>query len=748
LTQSQFRAGGSGLAETRAGASSLEIADEILIGVRERPHRFKLGVVWSADEARDQYESDAPGTFVFRSLADFDAARPSLFTRTLGGRDREARSTYGAAFASHFWRARPGLWLIVGVRVERAAVANPSSPSSAVPAAAWSISPRVGFTAEGRSRRWEIHGGTGMFVARHSLLGLQEALSEADTVGAARELTCIGPAAPSALWTRYAADPGAIPSACADGAPLFATRLPGVTTFARGFAPPRSWRASVGANVDAVQSRAWMISLHGEAELSQGFAQPLATDVNLVAAPAFTLSEEGGRPVFVEAGVVDPETGISTLTSSRVDGAVGVVRHLASSGRSRAVQASVGATMLSRRLDLISFYYTYTRSIDEVAGLAAPGASGSPYAGADPRRATRGPSEYERRHVLQTQGIYPITRWLRLGAIGRLSSGVPYTPMVDADVNGDGIPNDPAFVFDPSRTRDDSLATAMGRLLRADGAARCLGRSLGGIAERNGCTTPWSWSLDLQANVDGARLAGAPGLNVALVATNVVAGLDQLLHGAAELRGWGDPGFPDPVLLRVNGFDPDARAYRYSVNQAFGTRAGTRNPYRTPFTVTLQARLTIGKDPVRQPVTTMINAVRGRGRPALEIREQLNRIPNLYAQVLGAADSLRLELTEGQRSALRAAGDTAAAKFAGLADSLAAAASRAETAATPAERRAASVGLREATAAMQAYVDGSLRAVRELLTPIQWALLPPVVRNPSRQFVPTNDVPAGGTELW
>jgi hypothetical protein len=749
VTQSQFRVGGTGRAGTHGWGSSLELADEILVGIRERPHRFKLGALWSTDQAHDESDGEAPGTFLFRSLADFEAARPSLFTRTLGGRQRSARSMYGAAFAAHFWRARPGLWLIDGVRVERAAVGDPPSPASVVPAPAWSISPRIGFTAEARDRRWEIRGGTGMFVARHSLVGLQEALSEADTVGAAHELTCVGPAAPSPLWTRYAADPDAIPSACADGAPLFATRLAGLTTFAPDFAPPRNWRASLGGNLDAVQSRAWMVSLHGEAEISLGLAQPLATDVNLVAMPAFTLAEEGDRPVYVEPKAVDLRSGTATLAHSRTQEGLGVVRRLGSSGRSRAVQVSVGGTMLSRRLDLISFYYTHTRSNDEVAGLPAPGASGSPYAAGDPRSATRGPSDFERRHVLQMQGIYPINRWLRLGAIGRVSSGVPYTPMVDADVNGDGIPNDPAYVFDPNRTRDDSLGAAMGRLLQRGGAAAgCLRRSLGGIAERNGCTTPWSWSLDLQANVDGAKLASAPRLHVALVAYNVVAGLDQLLHGSTGLRGWGDPGFPDPVLLRVSGFDPAGRAYRYSVNPAFGTGAGARNPYRTPFTVAIQARLTVGKDPVRQPVTTMINAVRGRGRSVTEIREQLNRIPNLFHQVLSAADSLRLELTDVQRSALRDAGDTSAAKFTPLADTLASAASRLETAANPAERRLASAALRQSTAAMQAYVDGSVRAVREMLTPAQWAMLPETVRNPSRQLINPNSLPAGGTELW
>lgn len=745
VRRSQLRFGGSGLPSADGRSASLEVADELLLGVRDQPHRFKLGAIWSADEATDRDRSDAPGNFAFRSLADFEAGTPSLFTRRLGTRERRARSTYAGAFAAHFWRVGPRLWLIDGIRLERAATSDVAGERSSSP---WSVSPRVGFTVESRTRRWEVHGGTGMFVARHALSGLQEAFAENDTAGAARELVCIGAAAPAPLWRGYRDGTANLPAACADGAPRFASRLPGLTTFADDFAPPRNWRTSVGGNVDAFQTRTWQVSMHGEAELSLGRAQPLAHDVNLVAQPAFALEDEGGRPVYVAASAIDPETGASTLAESRVDPGLGIVRRMESSGRSRAVQVTLGSTLLSRRLDLLSIYYTYTRSSDEIAGVPAPGAFASPFAASDPRRRVRGPSEYERRHTVQVQGIHPVSRWLELGAIGRVTSGVPFSPVVDADVNGDGVANDPAFVFDPARTADQAVSEGMQRLLNGNDAAGCLRASLNRVAGRNRCTTPWSWSLDLQANVNGGRLARVPQLNVSLIASNVISGADQLLHGTRGLRGWGDPGFPDPLLLRVRGFDPAQRAYRYEVNPEFGTRAGARNPYRTPFTLTLQGRWTLGSDPVRQPVTTMVNAARGRGRSVGEIREQLNRIPNVFQQVLGLADSLHLGLTEEQRARLGDAGDSAGVRFRGLADTLAAALNRVETAGTAAERRSESATVRRASEAMQSYLNGSVQILRSLLSPEQWAVLPAPLRTPWRQLVPEKDRPAGGNELW
>lgn len=52
---------------------------------------------------------------------------------------------------------------------------------------------------------------------------------------------------------------------------------------------------------------------------------------------------------------------------------------------------------------------------------------------------------------------------------------------------------------------------------------------------------------------------------------NVLAGLDQLLHGD-KLKGWGAtnqiPGF-EPLLF-VRGFDRGTSTFRYQVNEAFG----------------------------------------------------------------------------------------------------------------------------------------------------------------------------------
>ena len=57
---------------------------------------------------------------------------------------------------------------------------------------------------------------------------------------------------------------------------------------------------------------------------------------------------------------------------------------------------------------------------------------------------------------------------------GRAVSGLPYTPLVAGDVNGDGLSNDRAFIFDPAKAGDPSTALGMssGRSLSS---SRCSG---------------------------------------------------------------------------------------------------------------------------------------------------------------------------------------------------------------------------------------------------------------------------------
>src|SRR5262249_23659162 len=82
-------------------------------------------------------------------------------------------------------------------------------------------------------------------------------------------------------------------------------------------------------------------------------------------------------------------------------------------------------------------------------------------------------SSLDSRHPFVYAFTYNWLDFVRASWYGTLRSGLPYTPVVAGDVNGDGFANDRAFVFD-GRSR------------------ACLQRQVGRIADRNSCEGPWT----------------------------------------------------------------------------------------------------------------------------------------------------------------------------------------------------------------------------------------------------------------
>jgi hypothetical protein len=279
-------------------------------------------------------------------------------------------------------------------------------------------------------------------------------------------------------------------------------------------------------------------------------------------------------------------------------------------------------------------------------------------------------------------------------------------------------------------------------------ARACLLRQLGRVAARNSCHTGWSAGVDVQASLwPSIGTTRSRRFTLSLTASNVMAGVDRLVHGRGSPHGWGQDPAPDATLLTVRGFDPATRAFRYEVNRDFGrTLAGAGG---RPFTLTLQGRWTVGADPIRQPLRTMFNAIQAQGRTAAELRAELARtIPNPPAQVLSLADTLRLVLSPGQAGRLRAAADSLGRTLAPLADSLARAISTSESNADPHAAAAARDRVNALSAEAQDALDGSVEEMRATLSAEQWNRLPLAVRQPSRQIIPPHGFTIRTGEDW
>jgi hypothetical protein len=239
----------------------------------------------------------------------------------------------------------------------------------------------------------------------------------------------------------------------------------------------------------------------------------------------------------------------------------------------------------------------------------------------------------------------------------QLRSGFRYTPVVAGDVNGDGLPyNDRAFVLDPHATADGAIASGIATLL-ADApapAARCLREQIGMVARANSCVAPWTSTLNAFVTVDPGRvgLRNRGRLNMQFL--NVLAAMDQLVHGAGKLRGWGQPAYPDPVLLRVKGFDLVTRSVRYEVNRAFGDPRTYRNSYQSPFRVSVDVSLDVGPNRERAKLLERIAPASSGPRMRLDSAKLALEFNSHRGRLLDpiVKEASSLELTKLQRDTL------------------------------------------------------------------------------------------------
>src|SRR2546427_195541 len=503
-------------------ATSGEVTDEVSWLSAAAGHRLKLGLYLKGARQRAVQAPNQYGTFVFQSLDALAAGQPAQFTRTLAPLEQAGTSWNGALYLGDIWRAGGGVQLTYGARLEAARFTgaptyNPALDSlfgirtDRIPSELHA-SPRIGFTwtlgggGNGAGMFGEppgtiVRGGVGDFRSLTPSALYSAALAAPGLSNAEAQLVCVGSAVPTPDWTQYAQDPATIPSQCLDTATTVTiTPHPNATVFDPGYAAPHAWRASLG-----VQRR-----VHGtytvsvDASYARGRSQYGFRDLNLVGTPRFTLPDEANRPVYVPADSIVSATGALSLQQSRVNPRYGQVIAIGSDLQSDSRQLTLGLGGFTARGATFQLSYTLTHARDQSSfsccaasqGFAAPTTAG------DPNAREWATSSFERRHSFLGTLTYPITAALEVTAIGRLTSGVPFTPLVGSDVNGDGARHDPALVFDPATTVDTAVANGMRALLAtaSPGVRTCLQSQVGRGAARNSCTGPWQPSPDLQVN--------------------------------------------------------------------------------------------------------------------------------------------------------------------------------------------------------------------------------------------------------
>ncbi|MEP7000777.1 MAG: carboxypeptidase-like regulatory domain-containing protein, partial [bacterium] len=679
---SGLQLGGSGFGDSNETRTTWRLTNETLWLSRDGRQRFQIAADVSRTGVAIDFTPNGYGAFSFQSIDALDANRPSLFVRRLGEDVIRTNIEQAALGLSHLvalgenarstsGNARDATLLQYGIRLEHEGVGEVPQRNPEVVAAfgrrtdatpsIYAIAPMAGisltrgvYREDGAMNMWDetdrhyVTLGIRQYRGVLSPQSVARSNTETGLPSSTRQLECIGAAVPIPTWSTYLADPSRSPMQCAsvNGSPLSTLSTP-VTLFAKDFSSPSSWRADVNWRYRA--SGHWYVSVGATGALNNNEAQPY--DLNFGDRTKFTLIDEAQRPVFSPFTGVDAATGLVSSAGSRSVASFGRVTELRSdlhSVEEQVVLASewrIGQTSLSAELpDAPRVNGVLRLSYTNAAGRTRRSGFADLTAG-DPRKVDEFPLSLPR-HTIQAIFTGEIARWGSFSFSARMSSGMRYTPAVSTDINGDGFANDRAFVFAPGSFTDSANARTMRDLVAGQA---CLQHQQKTIAAPNSCVGDWSIGLGaMSIEIDPARVGLAGRGTLAFHFNNVLSGIDHVLHGSHGVHGWGNSSFPDPVLLRVNGFDPQLARFRYAVNPGFGKNDRSLVT-AAPFRVAVDLQFDVGKSREEREIDRVVSyavkyeAIESEAKFAELLRGWAEpRSQHDVARILTFSDSLRL----------------------------------------------------------------------------------------------------------
>ncbi len=665
--------GASGVQNLAFGGSQSLFADSRSLGVTAQntlswfddanKHRVKLTTDVQYRGAEQNLANNLRGTFAFNSLGDFEAGRAASFTRQLTTRVRNTGQYTIAMSLGDSWRRSQNVQIQYGLRMETVRYAQAPQFNADVQQAfgrrndklptPFMLSPRIGFswtlgtsqditafTGAFRAPRAIVRGGVGVFSNAGPSGQVGSALDNNGLPSGVQQLVCTGDAAPIPDWTAYAANPAGVPDRCADGTggTQFANPSPNVVLFANGFTPQRTVRSNLAWQGPVFDAR---FSLSTEATYSLNLNQTQSVDINFAADPLAALASEGGRPLFVPDGSIDPLTGAVAARAARVSSQFNRVTELRSDLQSRTAQLSLRLSPIQRSLSRFGWSgaYTYTNVREQVAGFQST--AGNPF-DREWAAASIGP------HQVSYNLRYNFFDYVTVNWNGQFRSGSAFTPVVAGDINGDGYSNDRAFIHDLTSLPDASLREELQQLYATlpRETLRCLDRQAGRVAGRNSCRAPWSSTASLSLTLDRARFRMPQRATVNLAVSNPLGAADLALNGSGNLRGWGQNPFPDQALYYVRGWDASQQRYKYEVNQRFGQTRPQFLTLRAPVTMTVSVRIDLGPTLERQMLKQQIRTTQmmtGERPPEAAFRSMGSAsVSNPLTGILRQQDSLQL----------------------------------------------------------------------------------------------------------
>ncbi|HTE48264.1 MAG TPA: hypothetical protein VK636_23665 [Gemmatimonadaceae bacterium] len=216
--------------------------------------------------------------------------------------------------------------------------------------------------------------------------------------------------------------------------------------FDRTFREPKAVRAAADWSGPVLDNR-FVLGVQGI--VSNGLSQQGAVDINVARTPRFTLHDESGRPVYADPATIVPSTGAIAAGAARVSSAFQTVLIERSDlgMRSRQFTVNLKPVTASGRLKW-DLSYSRTRVREQYYGFAST--AGDPFAKA------WGASLITPDHSVSLRwSDFPVFDLVYVTLAVQAMSGQRYTPAIANDVNGDGVPNDRAFIANPATIGDD-----------------------------------------------------------------------------------------------------------------------------------------------------------------------------------------------------------------------------------------------------------------------------------------------------
>jgi hypothetical protein len=589
-------------------------------------HLWKLSLDGQEDRLHDRSEGLTHGQYTFASVDKIAVNSATTYIRDFGNSIARAQFRTISGSLGDTWQREAGFSFQYGIRAD-AYMPDPqtsgklftdlSTLSDHVGSPGWRIelSPRAAFSRKftlspARSgvaaRRLVLSGGVGGFRATNADAVITPLTQAGWQSSAARRITCTGDAVPQPDWESFNSA-AAIPTECARTAsPNSQDSTVDVTVLDKRFAAPASWRADLAASS---RIRALRVELGGVASWNVGQAD--IRDFNQIDRPAFALSNEGGRPVFVGPSAISSGGNVFTH-SNRIDPAYGAVWVVGSGLRSFSRQISLSlspanAGPFARRNWRVSYIKSW--ATEQQRGFDGS-TVGNPFS------VDRVPGRFESRHQLLVTGssVFGPSDKLEISGYARINSGFHFTPLVAQDINGDGLVNDRPWIFPDGAEK--SLGSALQKLLSdaPSYAANCISRQMGGFSAPQSCTGPWSISSTINFRIRGDVFKLSSRSRISLSIVNPAAIADRILHGG-DAHGWGQLPFVDQYLYTVTGFDHKTNQFIYAVNPTFGSSLSARSFSRNPFRINLSVFLPVG--PTWGAQTVESDLAVGRTRPGL-----------------------------------------------------------------------------------------------------------------------------------